>query len=78
MRTKKVIETEFWLGDIVYQKVDTDCSPGIVVGVEVVPGNGIKYDVCFQTLRYSFWEIELSGEKCFLPPEYEEDGDEDE
>jgi hypothetical protein len=64
---KHVIETKFWLGDIVYCKVDTDGEPGMIVGVLQVPG-GIKYDVAFPSHKDNVWEIELTRDRNFTPP----------
>lgn len=61
---KRQIETKFWLGDIVYQKVATDETPGMVTAVRIGPA-GVGYSVSQEHGDGFYFEIELTD--VFIP-----------
>ena len=57
-------ETEFDIGDIVYEIVDTDNSKMMVVGFEVMVF-GIKYICASHNNVSQYFEFEISKDKSF-------------
>lgn len=65
-RTAHTIDTAFWLGDVVYRRVDRDNDPGIVTGVHIRPA-GVLYSVQFPNEgEDSFYEITLSDTPAWV------------
>lgn len=58
-----VINPEYNIGDIVYNKTDMENFPCIVVGYEVLPGEIIKYKVNNDNYANTFFDFELSLDK---------------
>jgi hypothetical protein len=55
------INSDFWLGDIVYLRTATDEKPGMITGVYVTPG-GLKYIVTSDRHDTYHYAMELSTE----------------
>jgi len=57
---KRSIETKFWIGDIVYQKVASDESPGMVTAVRLGPSGSVGYSVSAEHGDGFYFECELT------------------
>jgi hypothetical protein len=62
---KRSIETKFWIGDIVYQKVAADESPGMITAVRLGPSGSVGYSVSQEHGDGFYFEVELTD--VFLP-----------
>jgi hypothetical protein len=58
----RTIETKYWLGDVVYLRVNDECKPGMVTGVNIRP-SGTLYAVTWRGGSENLhFELELTGE----------------
>lgn len=62
---KHEIETAYWVGDIVYMRVNQEQKPGMVTGISIRP-NGFCYMVTWRGGGETYhYECELTAE--FVP-----------
>lgn len=69
-----VVNSKFWLGDIVYRIVDRSHTPGMVTGIHVRPDH-IAYTVGFEDGDQVMWEMEIDSEPNYTLGRQTEDDD---
>jgi hypothetical protein len=68
------IISRWWIGDVVYRKVDSAGLPGLITGIIINPENSIIYRVSFDDENNTFYELELDVAPHFvLAPEEDDD-----
>lgn len=73
---KRTVESAFWIGDIVYRKMDTEGEEIMITEVHFTPG-GVTYS-CSVGGGYdsTFYEMELSKERAWPRSERDDEGTE--
>lgn len=63
---KRYIETDYWIEDIVYLKVNPERMPGMITGISIKPGGSVIYGVSWGDGSEDFhYACEMSSE--FVP-----------
>lgn len=65
-KSKHVIESRFWLGDIVYRRVDSGNNPGLVIGLFIYPESPPSYRCAFDGCESTHYDMELDDQPCWV------------